>query len=320
MRGHVLEWMRLWDRFWFTPTRPDVLCIMRIATGVLVTYAHLVWFLHQSSFLGTDAWISAEAIQLLHANDHTWSYLWNITNPTVLTLHHLVTLSVSLAFTFGLFTRVTAPLAWWFQLMYVHRLTGALFGLDQVLTMLLMYLMLAPCGAKWSLDALIRQRLLARGSHHPEGWLGWLLPSAHATVSAQIATRLLQLHLCVIYLFGGISKMRGEMWWDGTAFWFAVSNLEYQSTDLTWLGRYPLFFSAITNITIFWEAFYPALVWPRLTRPYVLAMAVAVHGGIALGLGMITFGAAMIIVNLAFVPLKQTDSKNAPANPHLGSA
>jgi hypothetical protein len=58
----------------------------------------------------------------------------------------------------------------------------------------------------------------------------------------------------------------------------------------------------LTHVTVFWETFYCVLVWPRLTRPIVLAIAVAVHGGIAMTLGMITFGTAMLIGNLAFVP------------------
>jgi hypothetical protein len=62
-----------------------------------------------------------------------------------------------------------------------------------------------------------------------------------------------------------------------------------------------LVFSALSHLTVFWEIFYCALVWPRLTRPLVLAMAVAVHGGIALFLGMVTFGTIMIVANAAFI-------------------
>jgi hypothetical protein len=58
----------------------------------------------------------------------------------------------------------------------------------------------------------------------------------------------------------------------------------------------------LTHVTVFWETFYWALVWNRLTRPIAVLMAVCVHGGIALGLGMPTFGLAMMIANLAFVP------------------
>ncbi len=116
-----------------------------------------------------------------------------------------------------------------------------------------------------------------------------------------VATRLMQIHLCIIYLFGGIAKLRGEMWWDGSAMWFSAVAYEYQSLDLTWIGRYPFLGSLLTHITIFWETFYGFLVWPRWSRPWMLALAVLVHGGIALFLGMITFGFMMIVANLAFV-------------------
>ncbi|MFM8213112.1 MAG: HTTM domain-containing protein, partial [Pirellula sp.] len=67
--------------------------------------------------------------------------------------------------------------------------------------------------------------------------------------------------------------------------------------------------SILTHATLFWEITYAALVWPRLTRPWVLAMALLVHAGIAIFLGMITFGAMMIVANLAFLSrIEQEDS------------
>lgn len=81
----------------------------------------------------------------------------------------------------------------------------------------------------------------------------------------------------------------------------AIANYEYQSLDVTWLAHYPRLIALLTHVTVFWEAYYCFLVWPRVTRPLVLMVAVAVHGGIALFLGMPTFGLAMLIANVAFV-------------------
>jgi hypothetical protein len=208
-------------------------------------------------------------------------------------------MAASLCLGIGFLTRFTAPLAWFLQLMLVHRLTGTLFGLDQITTMLAMYLMFAPSGSVFSVDSYLRRRMLASGT--ATDFKRWLLPDASPSVSANIATRLAQVHLCVIYLFGGLWKARGTTWWDGTALWFAAANAQYQSLNLTWIGRFPVVFSALTHLTVFWEVFYCALVWPKLTRPLVLAMAVAVHGGIAMFLGMITFGTMMIVANAIFL-------------------
>lgn len=307
IRG-VQDWYdeiaRGWNTFWFTPRLPHTLAVVRIATGLMLVYSQVVLALRLSDFLGDSAWINNSAAAALHRGefgpaDAARSYLWMISNPTLLWLHHLLTIAASACLAAGLLTRLTAPLAWFLQLMLVHRLTGTLFGLDQITTMLAFYLMLAPSGSVYSVDALLRRRLQSAGK-----WYGrnrWLFPAATASVSANIATRLAQLHLCVIYLFGGLWKARGTTWWDGTALWFAAANAQYQSLDLTWLGRFPRLFSAMTHATVFWEVFYCALIWPRLTRPVMLLMAVLVHGGIALYMGMITFGVMMIVANAMFL-------------------
>ncbi len=83
--------------------------------------------------------------------------------------------------------------------------------------------------------------------------------------------------------------------------WLSVANLEYQTLDLTWLADWPLLAAFLTHLTVWFEISYFALIWPRRTRPIYLALAVWMHLGIAFCMGMITFGLAMLIGNLAFV-------------------
>jgi hypothetical protein len=218
-------------------------------------------------------------------------------SPAALWTAHIVALIVMAMLTVGLFTRVVSVLACVITLSYCHRLAGALFGLDQINAMLAMYLMIGPCGEVYSVD----RWLASRRSVKP-------LSTPRASVTANIAIRLIQFQMCVIYLFGGIGKMRGETWWDGSALWLAIFSYEYQSLDATWLAQWPWLIALLTHVTVFWETFYCVLVWPRLTRPVMLALAVLVHGGICLFLGMITFGTAMMIGNLAFVSPQLVDS------------
>jgi len=147
--------------------------------------------------------------------------------------------------------------------------------------------MIGPSGAAYSLDRLIARQ---RGKD----------PGTSPRVGATVAIRLLQLHMCIIYLFAGMAK-NGIFWEEGTAVWFSVANLEYQSMDLTWLAKYPYLVNFLTLATVWWEMSYIALVWPKFTRPLVILVAVAMHLGIALGMGLITFGLVMIFANMAFV-------------------
>ncbi len=301
LRAWLEAWGASWDRFWFTARDPQSLAVIRIACGAMLAYVHLIWASVINDFMGVNAWMSAELVRSLHRDDWAWSWLWYTENPVWLGLHQFLAIVVSLMMMVGLFTRVAVPIAWWMTLMVCHRLTGALFGLDQMVVMLAMYLMISHCGSVWSVDAILRRRFEDQGRLQPTSWRAWLWPAPTATINNNLATRLIQLHLCVIYLFGGLSKMRGEMWFDGSAMWYTAVNYEYQSLDITWIGRWRFLVASLTAITIFWETFYVALIWPRLTRPIMLAIAVLVHGGIAVALGMVTFGSIMIIANLAFI-------------------
>jgi len=293
LRSYASEAFDRWNRFWFEPQAPYTLAMLRICAGLMLFYTHLVYALDMDAMLGPKALVSPSTSYVLNQGldqqVFVWSYLWAIESPALLWIAHIAALVVFAMLTVGLYTRVTSILACIITLSYCHRLIGAQFGLDQVNAMFAMYLMVGPCGAVWSVDHWLAERRA-----------GVKLPAISSSWTT-VSIRLLQLHMCIIYLFGGIGKMRGDTWWDGSAVWFAFSNLEYQSLDMTWMVHWPWIIAILTHLTVFWETFYCFFVWPRLTRPICLAMAVAVHGGIALCLGMKTFGLAMIFGNAAFL-------------------
>src|SRR6185369_12418823 len=214
-------------------------CLIRILAGAMLCYTHAVWTLDLPAFFGEQSWINATAYRATHGESYGWSLLWFCESPTVLWAVHIAGLVVFVLFTIGLWTRPMSVLAFVLTVSYAHRAPLAMFGLDQINAMLAMHLLLAPCGAMFSVDAW-RVRRMRR------------IPIVRST-SSNIATRLIQVHLCVLYLFAGMSKLQGQAWWDGTAIWNAVANLEYQSLDMTWLSRYPLVINVLTHVTIAWE-------------------------------------------------------------------
>ncbi|HEX4132572.1 MAG TPA: HTTM domain-containing protein [Pirellulales bacterium] len=280
-----------WNRFWFAPADPATLGLIRILAGAMLLYTHLVWSRGLMDFFGPQSWISADAAKLQTGDTWAWSYFWKIDSPMLLWTVHLAALVVFTMLMLGLFSRIVSVLAFVAALSYVNRTPGALFGLDQVNCMLATYLMVGPCGAAYSLDRWIAAHRAGEGS----------LPPAQPSTGANVSIRLLQLHMCIIYFFAGLSKMQGAMWWSGTAMWGAFANLEYQSLDMTWLHNAPVVVALMTQITAYWELTFAALVWPRLTRPLVLAVAIPLHVGIGLCLGMWTFGLAMLIGCTSFV-------------------
>jgi uncharacterized membrane protein YphA (DoxX/SURF4 family) len=250
-----------------------------------------VWSLDLGAFFGPHGWLPKEAVGLLQEGTYAWSYLWWLQDsPPALWAAHIAALVVFALLTAGLFSRAMSLLALVATLAYVGRVPGALFGLDQINAMLAMYLVVGPCGDAYSMDRWLKRRRAGGAMPIEKRW------------TANLAIRLVQVHLCIIYLFAGTAKLTGAAWWDGTALWMALGNMEYQSLDMTWLADWPRLINLMTHVTVYWEIFYCALIWPRLTRPVMLALAVPLHMGIAICLGMVTFGLIMLVANLAFVP------------------
>ncbi len=194
-------------------------------------------------------------------------------------------------FTIGLWTRLTSVLALFVAISYAHRVPAATFGLDQLNVMLLLYLTIGPSGRALSVDhwwAIRRRGALASKP----------VPSAGANLSL----RLIQVHMCVIYFFAGISKLQGPSWWDGSAMWRAFSNLEYQSSDMTWLAWHPYWLNLMTHVSVLWEVAFAFLIWQPRWRPLMLAGAVVLHVGIGLCLGMWTFALIMLVGCASFLP------------------
>ena len=290
-----------WNRFWFSLADPAPLAVIRIAIGLLLVYSHAVWALNSDSFFGDGSWLNSESVSAIQAGGYSTSALWWADGSlTLIAAVHGVALVNALLLTFGLWSRFAAPVAFLLTASFANRNPAALYGFDQVLGFVTLYLCVNPGHGWLSIDRWreFRRREKDAGSH---GVRDSEIAVSRPSVSANIATRLIQLHLCLIYLVAGLAKLKGAAWWSGVAFWGAIGNLEYQTLDITWLVDWPMIVSLLTVSALAWEISYAALVWNRWTRPLVLAFGVRVHAGIAVCFGMMTFGLAMVVANVAFV-------------------
>lgn len=278
-------WLRSWNEFWFTPADPLPLAVVRICTGLLLTWSCIVWLRDPDAFFGPGGWLPAHEVWRMNDQPWQWSWYFAASSPNAVRVLGGITLAAAVLLTLGLATRLSAVVALAGFVSAANRAPLNVFGFDDTLGLLLIPLVIGPAGACLSVD----RRLGLAGQGGP-------------SVAAAVALRLLQVQLCVVYFFSGCGKMFGASWWEGTAIWGAVANGQYRTLDLTGLARHPLVTNALTLGTLFWEVAYPAIVWPRLTRRLALGLAVAVHLGIGLAMGMLEFGLAMITANLAFVP------------------
>ncbi|MCC9608017.1 HTTM domain-containing protein [Blastopirellula sp. JC732] len=308
----VVTWLRDaisgWDWFWFSPADVRLVCGMRIAVGLVLLYVYGTSFSQALDLIGPSAWIDQQAVGELMQPDeegfaivNAWTpSLWHyVSSPQAsLSLYGLFLVIIAF-YTAGLFTRVSNLLVLIGHISVIHRAFIFHYGVDNVLAMLLLYLLIAPCGARFSVDAWLRRN--------------WRKSSVDSlpteSVGANFALRCIQLHLCVIYLCAGLAKLQGDSWWDGTAVWQVVMSNEIHLLDLrpvAHLGDFAVVTLSLILVvgTLFYECSFALLIWNPKLRPFYLITAVGLHGGIALMMGLLAFGVTMIIACCSFIPLE----------------
>ena len=299
---------RGWDAFFFTPADPTALGLVRIATGLLAFWSLLVLGLDLHDYFGSEGWAEPTAVRAMQ-HSLTWSF-WFLVPDAGLRAAWVVCLVILALFTAGLFSRVTSVLAWVIVVSTIRRVPVALYGFDQIISPLALYLAATgAAGQSVSLDRFLRRwrqaRAAAKMPAAVEGGRRFAPaePSVPTpTVSANLALRLIQLHLVLIYAMAGLGKLQGPSWWNGTALWGTMTAGEFVVLDFTTMARWPLLINVLTHASLALELLYPILVWIPITRPLMILGAVGLHLGIAaMSPGLTEFTLAMLAANVAFM-------------------
>jgi hypothetical protein len=249
--------------------------------------------------------------QAIAVGQPRWSIWYHVTDPVAMRVVHTMIVLIMFCFMIGLFTRVTGVLAWLGLLSYIHRAPSSLFGMDTIMIVVVMYLLLGSCGAALSVDRLLaRYWANRRARQRGQPLLDFPPPAPH--VSSTFALRLLQIHLCFIYGMSGMSKLLGQVWWNGQAVWGTMANYEFAPMRVglymdtlrfvaqhRWLWEVCM--TAGTYGTLAFEVGFPFLIWNRTLRPWYIIAAVLLHLNISFFMGLVCFSLMMLAADLAFV-------------------
>jgi hypothetical protein len=206
---------------------------------------------------------------------------FHVNESTALFLIWLALLDVTLLLLFGLFCREAAVATWFIHLAAVK--SGGLlsYGVDNFTTIGLFYLMLSPLPDRWSIDH--RSRKIPMKDRQLHGFF----------------RRTLQVHLCLIYFFGGLAKCLGPGWWTGESIWRALTHPPFNVISPEILVRFRLLFPVASISATLLELAYPIFIWPSFTRRFWLTAILAMHISIGLTMGMYLFAFIMLVLNLA---------------------
>jgi predicted DCC family thiol-disulfide oxidoreductase YuxK len=299
--------VRGWNAFFFTPADPTALGLIRVVVGLLLFWNLAVYGLDLQGFLGSTGWADPAVVRHVQAEraPYAWSF-WLFVPDSLLRPAWVVCMGILALYTLGLFSRTMAVLAWAIVVSTVRRSPVTVFGFDQIASTLALYLAISGAsGQTVSLDRFLARYRLARAlTVRRRGDGRWIVPPGvpAPSVSANLALRLIQLHLILIYGMAGLAKLQGQAWWTGMAIWGTLACGEFSLLNFTGMAAWPYVLNVLTHAALALELGYGLLIWVKVLRPLVIAAVVALHVGIALTApGLIEFGLAMIAGNLAFV-------------------
>lgn len=200
---------------------------------------------------------------------------------TVLSVAWICLLASGCGLLVGVASRFCAILAWFLHLCAAKSGGLVSYGVDNFMTIGLFYLMLSPLPDRFSLDSRLRKSRV----NDPQLLGFW--------------RRVLQLHLCLIYFFSGLTKCLGSGWWDGWNVWRALIRPPFNIIDPELLVRWKYLFPVAGIFICLLEIGYPFFICNSQTRKIWLICICAMHVGIGVTMGMYLFALIMIVLNVA---------------------
>ncbi|HKD37638.1 MAG TPA: hypothetical protein VKB78_12590 [Pirellulales bacterium] len=286
-----------WNRFWFTPSDPFTLAVLRVLTAALAMALYFSYLPDLERLFGPNGLLSEESMLRLRGTVSVFSLFDYADTSAKLWFFYWLGAAAFGLFLIGLLTRVSGVVALVAFLSLIHRGPVLARPVDDIVSMTMLYLCLGPSGAALSIDAwLHRRKMPPTGSPAAAPATSW---------AATAVTRLIQVQVSLIYFLMALAKLKFPVWWMGTAVWGLLAKPESRLIYIPFLadidppGVYAL--NAWTLAIVGFELCFALLIWVRIARPLLLGLAVPIWIGTALLTGMTSWAVMMLIANLAFV-------------------
>lgn len=257
---------RVYD--WLSAPRDSLpACAARAGLGTTLLLAYLQYLPYAEVFFGPHG-IGGHDTVTRHA--HFWgiAFEWY---TRIRLLHHVDSLAVMWclytallisagAFAVGFHARVAGVAAATLHMIfYAHNpmldgAWGALMG------PWIFYLALTACDGQLSVRAWLERRRGAPPSPRAAPW----------------GMRLLQVHLCVMYLVPGFERLDAEGWVNGEMVLRSLMNVEYGRFELGWQSAAPAL-TLLTWAVLLLEPAAPFILWLRGVGRYWALLLIAMH-------------------------------------------
>ena len=297
---------------WFFAPQPiHALVAARVVFGFALLSCYLVRLPDARALYWPTGLTGPETFQNLRAAPAAVEWLARVVEawfPTISAgamagLYALLLLS-ALCFMLGFRTRLAGSLA---LAIHAYLVWGrdpfAYWGWGEHIQVLFLYLVLAPTGRVFSLDAWLAGR---RGQP----------PAADAWLAPAWPLRLLQVHTCAMYATSGWVRITDPGWFGGEAVYLAMATPLHSRLIIDWQPFKPLL-AAVTYGAFVMEPAASILLWVRRIGPWLAYALIAMHVMLEILTTVGWWNYIMIASLLCFVPIARLDAvlKRLPGGP-----
>jgi uncharacterized membrane protein YphA (DoxX/SURF4 family) len=279
--------------WWTRPVRAEIYAVLRIGVAAVLLLDQWLTMLPQLNALFGDGSTGAPSMYAwMFERPHLhWSLLQKVVDPQAISLMLTLWMGATVGLLIGWNTRLCAIVVWVLAVSFTNLNIYAINAGDHIRGILLLYLMLVPCGAAWSLDAWLHSRGNANSTS----------VAARQVQAHPWALRLLLIQLAWMYCTSGLCKLSGENWLAGNSLYYVMHDLSLTrfSADLLpmpyWLTQ------LATWSVLVWELTFPLLILFRRTRVPALLAGVMMHVGIFVTMELGCFPLYLLVVYAALL-------------------
>lgn len=278
-----------WSAFWFTPTKGLRLGLLRLLVGIIALIYFAMWSIDLERFLSHDGVMPPSVTSAVLDADplyYPWrfSFLDYLPNRSTLWGFHFAAIAAATLCMLGVASRWTTLLTLIAVHSYVHRVPLLMSPVEPLLVWALLYLSFSPCGNSFSLDRL---------------WSKNRAPDPASEV-ANIALRLIQVHLTLHYFFVATTQLSDSFWWSGNAVWILMAQSRTRVLDMTAMRESTFLINAATHCLVLC-AFALALgPWNRHFRPLVQWLVIPYAILVAVLTGLWIYALLLIFLQVSF--------------------
>ncbi len=272
--------------------------LARIGMGFIILYMYLIHYAQRYLLWSDAGLIDHETYLAASSRDQAYSLYMISPSLGYFDLIYHLGIVITILYLIGWKGRFISPLNFIFTISLMDRNFLISDGGDNIMRLVLFYLLFANTTAYFSVDSqsywqrrpLVEQTL-------------WYKIKA---VFHNFAVLFCIINLCVMYLTSGLYQVMGEVWHNGTAVYYILQVDEYSHPFFQkLLLQNDLMIVLSTYASVIVKLAFPFLLFNRYTKYLIVSSMIAFHAGIAVVMGLITFSVIMCIIDFLLITDKE---------------